>query len=163
MNVRYRKLPDMTRPNGYSLYPLLQVFVRHDVNMRPFLALVDSGASDCIFPASAGAVLGIDVPSGRPHKFYRLAMQEAPGFIHSIKLQVTGFNHWVDIDAGFVLGDDIMPPLGQTGFFENYQIIFERFRRQFEINTKTEALIRNRRGHGRGRRGNKPGIKQGGL
>lgn len=123
--------------------------MRHDANMRPFLALVDSGASDCIFPASAGAVLGIDVPSGRPQKFYGLAMQEAPGFIHSIKLEVTGLNHWLDIDVGFVVGNDIMPLLGQAGFFENYQIVFERFRRQFEVNTKVEALLRKRRGHGR--------------
>lgn len=150
MNIRYRNVPDKTRPEGYSLYPLLQVFVRYDVNMRPFLALVDSGASDCIFPESAGAVLGIDVPSGRPQKFYGLARQEAPGFVHSIQLQVTGFSHWVEIEAAFVTGE-IMPVLGQTGFFQNYQIVFERFKRQFEVNTKTDALIRNQRGHGRGR------------
>jgi hypothetical protein len=150
MNIRYREIPDLTRPKGYSLMPLLQVFLRHDVNMRPFLALVDSGAIDCIFPASVGAILGIDVPSGRPHKFYGLVKQEAQGFMHSVQLQVTGFNHWIEIEAGFVPGE-IIPLLGQSGFFEDYQIVFEHFRRQFEVNTKTDALIRNRRGHGHGR------------
>jgi hypothetical protein len=154
MNIRYRHIPDLTRPKGYSLVPLLQVFLRNGVNMRPFLALVDSGAIDCIFPASAGAVLGIDVPTGRPHKFYGLANQEAQGFMHSVQLQVTGLDHWIEIEVGFVTGE-IIPLLGQSGFFENYQVIFEHFRRQFEVNTKMDALIRNRRGHGRGRGGNK--------
>jgi hypothetical protein len=83
--------------------PLLQVLLRHDANMRPFLALVDSGAIDCIFPASVGAILGIDVPSGRPHKFYGLAKQEAQGFMHSVQLQVTGFDQWIEIEAGLYL------------------------------------------------------------
>jgi len=147
MNIRYRKIPDLTRPEGYSLYPLLQIALRHQSRTRPFLALVDSGAINCIFPDSMGAVLGIDVPSGRPSTFYGLAMQEAAGFVHPVQLQVTGFEHWITIEAGFVTGGKIMPLLGQSGFFENYQVVFERFKRQFEINTKADALIRRRRGY----------------
>lgn len=37
----------------------------------------------------------------------------------------------------------------QRGFFESYQVVFERFRRQFEVNTTTDAMVRNKRGHGR--------------
>jgi len=44
-----------------------------------------------------------------------------------------------------------MPILGEVGFFDHYQVVFERFKRQFEINTKEDAIVRNRRGHGRGR------------
>jgi hypothetical protein len=57
---------------GYWFYPFLQVFIRHDVNLRPVLALES----------------------------------------------------------------EVMPILGQQGFFESYQVVFERFKRQFEINTK---------------------------
>ncbi len=67
-----------------------------------------------------------------------------------INLQVTGFSHWVEVRAAFV-ESEVMPVLGQSGFFENYQIVFERFKRQFEINTKVDTIIRNKRGHGRGR------------
>ncbi|HXT61909.1 MAG TPA: hypothetical protein VN696_02630 [Pyrinomonadaceae bacterium] len=151
MNIRYRNIPDKDAAGGYAVIPLLQVFLRHDINMRPFLALVDSGANACIFPESVGTLLGIDVPSGRPHSFYGLANQEAPGFMHRVQLQVTGIPIWVEIEAGFVTGENILPLLGQAGFFENFQVVFERYKRQFEINTKTDALIRNRRGHGRGR------------
>lgn len=150
MNIPYRKVDDETRPEGHWFYPLLQVLIRHGVNMQPVLSLVDSGASDCIFSASFGEVLGIDVPSGRPHQFHGFNLMEVRGFVHRVNLQVSGFPHWIDIDAVFI-ESEVMPILGQQGFFESYQVVFERFRRQFEINTKEDAIIRNRRGHGRGR------------
>lgn len=150
MNIRYRKIDDDTRPEGYSLYPLLQVFIRHGVNMRPILALVDSGASDCIFSASLGEVLGIDVPTGKPFKFHSFDLKDVQGFTHAVHLQVTGFPHWIDVDAVFI-ESEVLPLLGQRGFFANYQIVFELYKQQFEINTKTDAMIRSERGFGRGR------------
>ena len=150
MKIPYRKLDDDTRPEGYSLYPLLQVFIRNGINLRPALALVDSGACDCIFSASFGNVLGIDVPTGRPHHFHAFDLQEVRGFVHKVNLQVTGFPHWIDLNAVF-MESEVMPILGQTGFFEHYQVIFERFRRKFEVNTKVDAVIRNKRGYGRAR------------
>ena len=118
--------------------------MRHGDKGRVFMALVDSGAVDCIFPESTGTLLGIDVPSGRPKTYFGIAQQAAPGFMHTISLQVTGFNHWTTLEAGFV-SSDIMPILGQAGFFENYQIIFERFRFQFEVHPKIEAMVRGRK------------------
>ncbi len=64
MQIRYRKLLDHTRPEGYSYYPFLGVFLRKEVNMIFTGALVDSGSLDSIFPASLGDALGLDVPSG---------------------------------------------------------------------------------------------------
>jgi hypothetical protein len=109
-----------------------------------FHALADSGAVDCIFPASIGEILGIDVPSGHPKTYFGLAEQAASGFVHTINLQVTGFGHWTSIEVGFIDSENITPLLGQEGFFSNYQIIFERFRKQFEVNKKENALMRGR-------------------
>ena len=148
MNVRYHKLRDDTRPEGVSFYPLLRVFLRHGVNMQYLLSLVDSGAADCVFPASIGELLRIDIRSGQPHEFHGFDNRLVPGFVHKVHLQVAGFEHWVEVDAVF-LESDSMPILGQRGFFESYQVIFERWAHRFEINTKTDAMIRNRRGHGR--------------
>lgn len=150
MNIRYRKVDDATRPEGHWFYPLLRVFIRNGVNMQPVLALVDSGAADCIFSASLGEVLGIDVSSGRPHQFHAFDLQETKGFVHTVHLQVPGFSHWVDINAVFI-ESEVMAILGQQGFFEHYQVVFERFRRQFEINTKEDAMLRTKQGFGRGR------------
>ena len=151
MHIRYLKLPDKTRPEGYSFYPFLNIYLRNGVNMRGTSALLDSGSLDTIFPASMGEVLGLDIESGKPHEFQSFNLQRTQGFVHKVALQVTNFPHWIDIDIAFVQSEHVVPVLGQLGFFDNYQIVFERFRRTFEINTKEDALVRNRRGHGRGR------------
>lgn len=150
MKVKYRKIDDETRPEGYWYYPRLQVFIRHGVNMRPVLALVDSGSSDCVFSASLGEVLGIDVQAGKPHQFHAFDLKAVRGFVHKIPLQVTGFDHWIEVNAVFI-ESEVLPILGQQGFFESYQVVFERFKRQFEINSKPDAVLRNKRGYGRGR------------
>jgi hypothetical protein len=150
MNIQYRKLDDDTRPEGYTFYPLLQIFLRRDMNMMHVLSLVDSGSADCVFPASVAELLRIDIPSGQPHKFHGFDNRLVSGFVHRVHLQVAGFTHWVPVDAVF-LESDGLAILGQRGFFDSYQIVFEKWARRFEVNTKTDAMIRNRRGHGRGR------------
>lgn len=144
MKIRYLKFPDAHSPGNYSWYPLLRVCLRYGTRSRVFHALVDSGAIDCIFPESLGRLLGIDVLSGKPKTYYGIANQAAPGFMHTVDLQVTGFDHWITTEVGFVSAD-ISPLLGQNGFFEKYQIIFERFRHQFEVNTRENALMRGRK------------------
>jgi hypothetical protein len=145
MKTRYLKFPDAHNPSSYSWYPLLQVCMRYRRKSRVFHALVDSGAIDCIFPESLGRLLGVDVPSGTPKTYYAIAKQAASGFMHTVDLQVTGLDQWISLEVGFVSAN-ISPLLGQNGFFEKYQIIFERFRHQFEVNTRENALMRGRKG-----------------
>jgi len=148
MNIKYRKLLDKTRPEGYTFYPLLRIFLRQQVNMQYVLALVDSGAADCVFPASVAELLRIDIRSGQRQTFHGFDLSLVQGYVHRVQVQVAGFTHWMAIDAVF-LESEGMSILGQRGFFEHYQVIFERWARQFEINTRTDAMIRNRRGYGR--------------
>ena len=150
MNIKYRKLADETRLEGFTFYPLLRVLLRHEVNMWSVLALVDSGSVDCVFPASMAELLRIDIRSGVAHQFHGFDLRSVRGFIHKVNLQVAGFTHWITIDAVF-LEQEGMPILGQGGFFESYQVVFERWRRRFEINTKADAMSRNRRGYRHGR------------
>ncbi|HEX7771104.1 MAG TPA: hypothetical protein VF435_01710 [Pyrinomonadaceae bacterium] len=150
MKIKYREYADDTRPEGASYYPLLQIFLRYDGNMKQMFALVDSGSVDCVFPGSVGKLLNVDIRSGKPYKIHGFDLQSVPGFVHKVHLQVAGFTHWVAIEAVFSEMDGI-PILGQIGFFENYQVVFERWARRFEITTKTDAIARNRRGYGRRR------------
>jgi hypothetical protein len=95
-------------------------------------------------------VLGIDVVTGRQHQFYGFNKQPTTGYVHQVGLQVQGLPHWVSVDAVFI-GSEVMPILGQYGFFDSFQVVFERFNGRFEINTKADAVIRNKRGRGRAR------------
>lgn len=150
MNLQYRKLPDETRAEGYTFYPLLRIFLRYDVNLQHGLALVDSGSTDCVFPVSIAELLGIKIDSGQPHDFHGFDLKLVRGYVHKMHLQVAGFTHWVPIDAVF-LESEGMPILGQRGFFESHQVVFERWARRFAINTKEDAMLRNKRGYGWGR------------
>lgn len=145
MKIRYRKLPDLLNPAQYSYYPYLQVSVRYSDRKQPILALIDSGAVDSLFPESLGVPLGIDVPSGERKIYFGIGGRAVTGFLHNVDLQIQGFDAWVRMKVGFINTVQI-PLLGQSGFFENYQIIFERFRYQIEIYPRIDALVRGRRG-----------------
>lgn len=148
MRIRYRKLPDLLNPTQYTYYPYVQVALRYGDRQQPVLALVDSGAVDSLFPAVLGPPLGINVPDGQRKIYFGIGGQSSIAFVHEIHLQVAGFKTWVKMKIGFL--DTLqIPLLGQSGFFENYQIIFERFRYQFEIYPKIDALVRGRRGRRR--------------
>ena len=151
MNFRYRKVDDYTRPEGHSFYPLLRAYIRHDMNMTNVLCLVDSGSPDCVFPASIAELLRIDIPSGQPFEFHGFDNRPVNGYIHKVHLQIDGFTRWAPIDAVFLTSDGLAV-LGQRGFFDNYQLVFEKWARRFEVNTKEDAMIRNKRGYGRRRR-----------
>lgn len=148
MRLRYRKLPDILDPTKYSYYPYLQVAVRYQEKAVLMHALVDSGAIDTLFPASLAGELGVDLLSGVRKVYFGLGGNSAVGYLHDCHLQVQGFKQWTPLRIGFV--DTIrVPLLGQSGFFEHYQIIFERFKYQFELYPKVDALIRSSRGRRR--------------
>jgi hypothetical protein len=92
MNIKYRKLPDKTRAEGFTFYPLLHVLLRYEINMWPVLALVDSGSADCVFPRSLGEVLGIDVSSGEQHQFHGFDLNPVNGLIHRVNFQSGRFH-----------------------------------------------------------------------
>lgn len=149
MRIRYLKLPDILDPTQYSYYPYLQVGVRyHEKAAQPVRCLVDSGAIDTLFPIAFAEVLDIDVLSGKRKVYFGIGGHSAVGYLHECHIQVQGFSNWVRLNIAFV--DTIrIPILGQSGFFENYQVIFERFRYQFEVYPKIDALIRGSRGRRR--------------
>jgi hypothetical protein len=148
MRLRYRRLPDLLDPTNFSYYPYLQVGIRYEDKAVLMHALLDSGAIDTLFPASLAVELGIDLLSGVRKVYFGLGGNSAIGYLHDCHLQVQGLKQWTPLRIGFV--DTIrVPLLGESGFFEHYQIIFERFNYHFELYPKMDALIRARRGRRR--------------
>jgi len=136
MKFRYRRIPDDTNPNGYSLDPLLEVRLANGSKAVDIRCLIDSGAGDCLFHRSIGELLGLEIQTGNPKIYYGIAGQSVTGYIHEIGLRVQGFSEWVTIEAGFI-EPNLVPLLGQSGFFENYQITFERYRGRFELKSRS--------------------------
>lgn len=136
MKFKYRKIPDNNSPSGYISLPMFQVRLLNGSKYKDVICLLDSGADNSILHSSVADVLGIELTKGKPKTFYGIANQAALGFLHLIQLQIQGFNEAIDIEVAFTEDNEISL-IGQLGFFDNYQITFERYRGRFEIKSRT--------------------------
>jgi hypothetical protein len=71
---------------------------------------------------------------GEPGTYFPVGGSSIKGFVHRVGLQIHGFDERVEIEAGFSEGSQLSL-LGQDGFFENYEVIFRRYEKRFEINS----------------------------
>ena len=104
------------------------------------LAIVDSGADNCLFPASFAAALGVTIPNQNAYVFSGTA--EAPQIAYFETIRTTIWNGnpdekalQFDLYAGFcdtleLVGLGLM---GQDGFFSRYQIQFYYEQNYFDV------------------------------
>jgi len=107
------------------LYPYIRVRIgkkRAQVS-RPFEAMVDSGASDCIFHQSIGTSKGIKVESGRKEIRNGIGGKQEV-WIHPVQLYV-GASEMIEINAAFAKDLPLAGLLGRIGFFEHFKITFD--------------------------------------
>ena len=142
MQFDYRKEPNLALPSKQWIKrPKLQVRLFNGSNYTDIVCLVDSGADDCMFHSSVAAVLGINVPSGRFKQYGGIAQgHTVDAYLHTIELQVYRLPERIRIEAAFTDSAGIDGLLGQSGFFENYQVIFEGYRGKFEINPRPTPI-----------------------
>jgi hypothetical protein len=89
---------------------------------RFFEALVDSGASDCIFTADIAKAIGINMESGIKDSRTGLGgLQEV--WIHPVILYIG--EHALNIKACFAQTLPVAGLLGRVGFFEHFKITFD--------------------------------------
>jgi hypothetical protein len=97
--------------------PLLQVTLFNGTQRKQVICLVDSGADECLFHASIGRRLGIDIESGRYKRFDGIA-GSLEAYIHVIEIQIQDLPERVPIEAGFTESDGVDAILGQAGFLK---------------------------------------------
>jgi Aspartyl protease len=101
--------------------PRIAVVLATQVAAFPCYALVDSGADDCIFPASFGAQLGLNVYTGRHYAFGGAGgggSQNAYFFDLQITLQNIA-RYRIPVGFSTALEDFGIGLLGQNGFFDS--------------------------------------------
>jgi hypothetical protein len=134
----YRKIPNhAVARKRWIKRPMLQLTLFNGTKRHQVVCLVDSGADECLFHASIGRSLGIDVESGSYKKFDGIA-GSIEAYIHSIEIQLQDFDERVQIDAGFTESEGVHAILGQAGFFENFRVCLERSRWRIEVSTRPE-------------------------
>ncbi|PYS85797.1 MAG: hypothetical protein DMF70_03600 [Acidobacteria bacterium] len=137
----YRRIPDHTIPRKrWMKRPMLQVTLLNGTQRKQVVCLLDSGADECLFHASIGRRLGIDIESGRHKRFDGIA-GSLEAYMHMIEIQIQDFPGLVEIEVGFTESDGVDAILGQAGFFENFRICFDRYRWKVEIASRPESTM----------------------
>jgi len=105
---------------------------------QALFALIDSGAELCLFHSSVGRLLGIDLNSGKKEKIKGISASEIPAYIHTVHLILKG-ESGIDIEAGFLDADLIADGgiLGQEGFFDQFDIRFQRWQDSIHITRRS--------------------------
>lgn len=125
MKFPYKNYPT---PKGESDFAAcLQVQIGNPATHSPpskrFEALVDSGASRCIFHAQLGKAVGFDVESGEVEETIGISGRPSLIYLHKISLYAAG--QIISIHGGFSYEIPIAGVLGRRGFFENFKVTFD--------------------------------------
>jgi hypothetical protein len=143
-NLRVK--PDAAFPDRTSLdRPIVALLLNRGERNVIAYATVDSGADNCIFPASIGIALGVDIPNPRSSLFSGSRDQPQIAYYEEIQATILPMES-AEIDpdqepitfalyAGFcdTLEHVGMGLLGQEGFFSLFNIRFSNAQNFFEI------------------------------
>lgn len=126
LKVPYKKYPTTYTKSGFFYSAVLPINIalpaKNSPRTKRFEAVIDSGATNCLFHASIGQAIGLDIEKGEPTQTMGIAgaMQI---FLHNICLYVPGGT--ITTKAGFTNDLPIAGLLGMEGFFEHFRIIFD--------------------------------------
>ena len=114
--------------------PRLWVTFRNPATDREVavLGLVDSGAADILIHSDIGEAMGIEVASG-DKALYGGIGGEIEGYKHTLVMRVRGDKKEYEVQSVFAPIASIDALFGQRGFFENYKVVFEKYKNQFEV------------------------------
>jgi hypothetical protein len=142
MKFNYTPLRDLTTPRGVSRkivrMPLLGVRLSYEDKHTDIVGLIDTGAIDCLFDQDVAEDLGIDIRNSPTQRdYFGLDGVSLIGYIHKVGFRLQKFSEWIEIEVGFLECKLPFQLLGQSGFFDNYEVNMKRFRGKFEIKSRT--------------------------
>jgi hypothetical protein len=133
--VRY---PYKSYPNGrggIDQCAVLNVQIARDGRNTPrskrFEAVIDSGASLCLFHASIGRAVGIDIEAGLVDNAMGISGQASSMYLHEIQLYLPGGP--VTVRAGFSESLPLAGLLGMEGFFDKFKVTFDPVARECDL------------------------------
>lgn len=137
MRYKYHQLRNKLDPNDVLLVPVIPVALGYRGKGIIVSALIDSGADMCLFHSSIARTLGIDLQSGKEIEIKTLAVEPVPCYVHTVHLGIKG-EPGIDIQIGFLERDLIADGglLGQEGFFDHFDIRFQRWQNCIHIHRR---------------------------
>ena len=132
LKIAYKIFPD---PHGGVLYSAvlnvqLALASQNAPRTKRLEAVIDSGASRCIFHSAIGRSIGLDIRSGMKEEVMGISGSQTM-YIHEISLYVPGGA--VVTRAGFSDDLPLAGLLGMKGFFEHFKILFDPVQQACEL------------------------------
>jgi len=137
MKFKYSRLPCKPTeafPDKHSvLRPIINIAIKYQNRSFRLFVLLDTGADWCLFPASVGEYLDIQIEQGRKIEYKGIS---APGvaYFHEVTLGIGGWYH--NCLVGFSRDLDRMNVnaiLGHDGFFDRYEVSFNYKKEIIEV------------------------------
>jgi hypothetical protein len=121
----YKNFPNSSGADDWLAIVPVQISnpAKHSPPCRKFEGVIDSGASICLFHASIGRGIGINIEKGEPDKTMGISGVATDIFVHTVSLHVLG--SMFKIKAGFSDDLPLAGLLGRLGFFEHFKITFD--------------------------------------
>jgi hypothetical protein len=117
--------------------PIIPVIIRNPVTEQSvrYLALIDSGADQCIFAGEIGELIGLDVTAGAKHTVSGVVAGETrPYYLHEVEIEVGGLRRSAAVGFMPDLATNGHGLLGQVGFFDVFSFVkFERPKGTIEL------------------------------
>jgi len=140
----FPSVPDDAFPDRVSIQrPVLVVVLENSPNVVGTLAIVDSGADSCIFPASLDGPLGIAIPNRNRSVFSGTTDSPQIAYFENVRARIwdsttKSFVFDFGLYAGFCdtlehVGHGL---LGQNGFFSRFVVKFDGAENLFDIELK---------------------------
>ena len=133
--------PDAAFPDRQTISrPIVTVTLEHGELSIATFAIVDSGADNCLFPASLAAQLGIPIPNQNTFVFSGTSEQGQIAYFETVRATVWNGQAGEQplrflLYAGFcdTLEHVGMGLLGQEGFFSRFKVHFVQAENFFEL------------------------------
>lgn len=126
IKIPYKKYPTPHTASGFYYAASLPVSIalpaKNSPRSKRFDAIIDSGASGCLFHASIGRSIGLEIEKGETAHTQGIAGPSAI-FLHDVSLYAPG--GIIATRAGFSDALPVAGLLGMAGFFENFKVLFD--------------------------------------
>ena len=107
------------------LRPRIRVRLFHKNRFIDLLALVDSGADDCLFPLEVATELNLPLNPKNSNLYGGIGAGHISAVFTHVGLGVAG-QVIFPLYAGFSDAPSVVPILGQAGFFDRFEVKFNK-------------------------------------
>lgn len=117
MKSRYK------RGSSGEFYPIVDLFTDYKGRTTKIFALVDSGATICIFKPEVAKVLGLKIETGKPTYLGGVGGR-IKGYIHQLEIDIAGKSLKAPVVFSYEYNVSLNL-LGRDGIFKNFKILFD--------------------------------------